>query len=164
MNPWQLVVALLLGLLVACSAPHDPATRGGADTPTSPTITQTPQDSAVKSVLPVEADEISESKASATSELALGTDKQTKVGEVDYSCRTDADCTIKDVGNCCGYYPACVNVDSPTFPEQVLAACAASDMAGVCGFPSLSGCRCVEGHCEGIKGLGPGLGSSRDTR
>lgn len=164
MSLWPPVATLLLALLVACSAPHDPATRGGADTPAPPAITQAPQDSAVKSAQPVEADEISESEISETDEFALGTPKQTKVGEVDYSCRTDADCTIKDVGNCCGYYPACVNVDSPTFPEQVLAACAASDMAGVCGFPSLSGCRCVEGRCEGIKGLGPGLGSPQDTR
>ena len=74
-------------------------------------------------------------------------------GEVDYSCQTDADCTIKNVGNCCGYYPACVNVDSPTFPEQVMADCAATGRSGVCGFPSISGCQCVEGRCEGIRGM-----------
>ena len=71
-------------------------------------------------------------------------------GTVDYSCTTDADCAIKDVGNCCGYYPACVNVDSPTFPEQVKAECAKNDMMSVCGFRDLSGCQCVEGRCEGI--------------
>ena len=64
------------------------------------------------------------------------------------SCKTDSDCVVKDVGNCCGYYPACVNVDSPTFPEQVKAACAESGTAGICGFPSISGCQCVEGRCE----------------
>ena len=74
-------------------------------------------------------------------------------GAVDYSCNTDADCTIKDIGNCCGYYPACVNVDSPTFPEQVKADCAASGRVGVCGFPSISGCQCVDGRCEGIQGM-----------
>lgn len=35
---------------------------------------------------------------------------------IDRSCRSDADCTVKNVGNCCGAYPACVNVTSPTDP------------------------------------------------
>lgn len=74
---------------------------------------------------------------------------------VDYSCRTDADCTIKNVGNCCGYYPACVNVDSPTFPEQVQAECAASGLSSICGFPSLTGCQCVDNRCEGVTGITP---------
>jgi hypothetical protein len=69
-------------------------------------------------------------------------------GEVDYSCTTDADCAVKDVGNCCGYYPACVNKDSPTFPEQVKAECAKNDMQSVCGFRDIQGCACVEGRCE----------------
>jgi hypothetical protein len=68
--------------------------------------------------------------------------------EVDYSCHTDADCAIKDVGNCCGRYPACVNKDSPTFPERVREACAKNHEAGVCGFPDIRGCTCVEGRCS----------------
>ena len=71
-----------------------------------------------------------------------------KPGEVDYSCTTDADCAVKDVGNCCGYYPACVNTNSPTFPEQVKAECAKNDMQSVCGFRDIQGCACVEGRCE----------------
>lgn len=73
-------------------------------------------------------------------------------GEVDYRCQTDADCEIKDVGNCCGYYPSCVNADSATFPEQVKAACEAEGRMSVCGFPELKGCRCVDNRCEGIRG------------
>ena len=38
---------------------------------------------------------------------------------VDSSCKVDADCTVKNVGNCCGYYPACVNVSSATDPGVV---------------------------------------------
>lgn len=77
-------------------------------------------------------------------------------GEVDVSCRTDADCVVKNVGNCCGYYPACVNVDSPTFPEQVMAECAKNDMMAVCGFADIQGCQCVEGRCSAIDaGAGP---------
>ena len=66
---------------------------------------------------------------------------------VDHSCRTDADCAVKDVGNCCGYYPACVNKDSPTFPERVKAQCEASGVSSICGFPEITACTCVEGRC-----------------
>jgi hypothetical protein len=68
---------------------------------------------------------------------------------VDFTCAVDADCEIKNVGNCCGYYPACVHRDSPTFPEHVQAQCEAEGLASVCGFPDLTGCTCVEGRCQG---------------
>ena len=74
--------------------------------------------------------------------------------EIDYSCRVAADCAIKDVGNCCGRYPACVNRDSPTFPERVKEECQRKGMAGVCGFPVIHGCACIEGRCEGADGGG----------
>ncbi len=70
------------------------------------------------------------------------------VDEVDRSCRVDADCEVKNIGNCCGYYPACVNRNSPTFPERVRARCEAEGMMSVCGFREISDCRCVEGRCE----------------
>jgi hypothetical protein len=68
-------------------------------------------------------------------------------GQVDYTCRTDADCAVKDVGNCCGRYPACVNRESPTFPDRVKAECAKKGEMGICGFPEIKGCACVEGRC-----------------
>jgi hypothetical protein len=68
---------------------------------------------------------------------------------IDTSCGRDADCTIRNVGNCCGEYPACVNVDSPTDPAAVQAQCAQSGTMSVCGFPSISACRCVAGECKG---------------
>jgi hypothetical protein len=68
-------------------------------------------------------------------------------GVVDYTCRVDADCTVKDVGNCCGYYPACVNKDSPTFPDQVRADCAARGESSICGFAEIRACRCDSGRC-----------------
>lgn len=70
-----------------------------------------------------------------------------KSGEVDRSCKADADCAVKDVGNCCGYYPACVNRDSPTFPAQVKAQCEAEGRMSICGFKEIAGCTCVEGRC-----------------
>lgn len=66
---------------------------------------------------------------------------------LDKSCKTDADCAVKDVGNCCGYYPACLNKDSPTDPAGVRAQCQSQGMAGVCGFPSISACQCNNGQC-----------------
>jgi hypothetical protein len=72
----------------------------------------------------------------------------TVVPEVDTRCRVDADCAVKNVGNCCGYYPACVNRDSPTFPELVARQCAEQGLAGICGYPEIRGCACVEGRCE----------------
>lgn len=73
-------------------------------------------------------------------------------GDPSLSCRTDADCAIKDVGSCCGYNPRCVNKDSQTFPEQVQAKCAKDGRVGICGFPSISGCECVAGKCAGVPG------------
>lgn len=69
---------------------------------------------------------------------------------IDRSCGTDADCTVKDVGNCCGAAPACVNVDSPTDPKAVQAACAKKGMASICGFKPIDHCQCVEHECRGV--------------
>jgi hypothetical protein len=71
---------------------------------------------------------------------------------VDYSCKANADCTVKNVGNCCGYYPACVNVNSPTDPKGVQAECAKKGMVSVCGFPEISACTCNRGRCEAASG------------
>ena len=67
---------------------------------------------------------------------------------VDYACGSNADCAVKDVGNCCGSMPACVNKNSPTDPQGVRAQCAASGMAGICGFAEVTACQCVSGRCE----------------
>lgn len=67
---------------------------------------------------------------------------------IDTACARDADCVVKDVGNCCGYYPACVNVNSPTDPAAVQAQCAREGTMSICGFPSISGCQCVAGQCQ----------------
>lgn len=69
---------------------------------------------------------------------------------VDRSCKTNADCVVKDVGNCCGRMPACVNVDSPTDPEGVQAECKRKGTMSVCGFPALEGCTCKQGQCIGL--------------
>lgn len=77
--------------------------------------------------------------------------------EIDRSCKIDADCEVKNVGNCCGYYPQCVNVNSPTDPEQVKADCAREGRSSICGFPSIDHCQCVEGQCAAKTGPTSGL-------
>ena len=83
-----------------------------------------------------------------TSTLTAVADPAKSEAAVDFSCRSDAQCTVKDVGSCCGYRPACVNVDSPTFPDQVQADCAAEGRSGICGFADISACQCVDQRCE----------------
>jgi hypothetical protein len=78
-------------------------------------------------------------------------------GEVDYSCEVDTDCAVRNIGNCCGYYPACVNRDSPTFPDRVMERCQAQGIMSICGFPEIAGCTCVEGRCRNVTGPGSGL-------
>ena len=73
---------------------------------------------------------------------------------VDYSCRSNSDCAVKDVGNCCGTMPACVNKDSPTDPQAVRAQCAANGQMGICGFQEISSCQCVSGRCESAQSGG----------
>lgn len=70
----------------------------------------------------------------------------------DRRCRTDADCAVKDVGNCCGTMPACVNANARVDPAAVKAQCARDDMASVCGFVEVRGCSCVEGLCQASDG------------
>jgi len=129
-----LMLALLAGL-AGCAAP-----KGNAPATSAPAPAAAAQNA----------------PAPAPSDLAAAiTEPQPakpRLEAVDASCKTDADCTVKNVGNCCGAYPQCVNVDSPTFPEQVKAACAAKGQMGVCGAPSISGCHCVSGTCAAQPG------------
>ena len=114
-------LSLLLCLLLAVTACSSPAA-------TAPVTSQTP--------VPVPASEQSPPAKPAATHVV-----------VDSSCKVDADCTVKNVGNCCGYYPACVNVNSPTDPAGVQASCQAKGMMSVCGFAEIQGCSCVNGQC-----------------
>ena len=69
---------------------------------------------------------------------------------LDYACRTASDCAVKNVGNCCGQEPRCVNVNSPTDPAAVQAQCAKEGRASICGFQPIQGCECRAGRCEGV--------------
>ncbi|MBP7252697.1 MAG: hypothetical protein KBA75_04345 [Alphaproteobacteria bacterium] len=64
------------------------------------------------------------------------------------SCQTDADCVVKDVHNCCGYYPSCVNKTAKTDTARVQKLCAMSALTSICGFPEISNCACSNGACH----------------
>jgi hypothetical protein len=95
---------------------------------------------------PVEAAATDTGKAAATDSAPEA------IPEPDRSCQVDADCAVKDVGNCCGYFPACVNTQAQTFPERVKAACSAQGLSSICGFEDISACACIEGRCAAAAG------------
>ncbi len=68
--------------------------------------------------------------------------------EIDYSCQTDSDCIIKDIRNCCGYYPQCVNSNARTDPNLVSDLCKKEGAASICGFEEIQSCKCSGKRCE----------------
>lgn len=70
---------------------------------------------------------------------------------LDDGCRVDSDCAVKNVGNCCGYFPACVNREAQPDPDAVRERCAGTGMASVCGFREISACSCVQNRCEAVR-------------
>ena len=127
--PAALIAALLL-TLAACAAP-------APTNPENATTQPAPASSPATPPTPALPEPASQPEPAASGAVAINR-----------SCKTDADCTVKNVGNCCGYYPACVNVDSPTDPKGVQAECAKKGMMSVCGFPDISSCSCKQGQCE----------------
>lgn len=139
--------------LAACTAPA-PAPDGGAApaaTPSAVTAPANPGTGADDGGVPPR-------RGQATTDPAAGgavappppREVHTPAAAVrlDYSCRVDADCAVKNVGNCCGAMPACVNKDSPTDPAAVQAECARNGVSSVCGFAEIASCSCVASRCE----------------
>lgn len=139
---------LVAGMMAACAAPvgtpkGDEASRPSASTPAQGGARTAPPAPAVPATPP----------ATPAPDAAPGTGTgPASPIKVDTSCRTHADCAVKNVGNCCGYAPACVNVNSPTDPQGVQAECARSGRMSVCGFRDISACQCVKGQCEPADG------------
>ncbi len=70
---------------------------------------------------------------------------------LDASCAVDSDCEVKDVGNCCGRMPACVNRAAKPFDAAAMQReCERTGTSSICGFQELSGCLCQAGRCVGV--------------
>jgi hypothetical protein len=67
------------------------------------------------------------------------------------ACTSDAQCVVKNIGNCCGYFPACVHRDQPVDPLAVQRRCAELGMQSICGFAEIAGCACVDSVCKPIE-------------
>ncbi|HMB56816.1 MAG TPA: hypothetical protein VKM35_06365 [Arenimonas sp.] len=149
--------ALLL-ILAACAASQGNGTAPSAAAPplaSTPTTTASSASASTSAPTPAPATTVMTTTPATDIAAAITTPaKKFQIAAIDQHCKTDADCAIKDVGSCCGYRPACVNIDSKTHPEQVKAQCAKSGQMGICGFPSISGCQCVSGQCAVRNGTG----------
>lgn len=66
---------------------------------------------------------------------------------INYSCGVNADCVVKDVGNCCGYFPQCVNVNAEVSRDVVRKACKEGQLVSSCGFAEVRSCACVQTKC-----------------
>jgi hypothetical protein len=133
----------------------DPGASSGT-VPGEPVEPQ-PQPVDADPVYPSETSDPVEPQSQAASPARRPPEELLTQNEVYYGCNTPADCEVKNVGNCCGYYPACVNKDSPTFPDKVKAACAAEGSSSICGFQEIGGCDCIEGRCTAQPGPGGDL-------
>lgn len=135
--------ALLLALaLAACAAPS-PQAQAGADGVTD-SGTAAGSESETRPPPP----------APPAPAAAYKSDAEVRAGmpaAPDRSCRSDSDCAVKDVGNCCGYFPMCVNKNAQTDPAAVRAACEREGIASICGFEEVKGCRCVDNRCENLR-------------
>ena|SRR3989338_8450541 len=69
-----------------------------------------------------------------------------------YSCNADNDCEVKDVHNCCGYYPRCVNKNYVPDIEAVKMECKEKGIVSVCGWADIEQCKCISNECKGMQG------------
>ena len=67
---------------------------------------------------------------------------------IDYSCNSDSDCVIKDVGLCCGQYNRCMNSDAVTDLDFVSASCSNGDGINFGCQIQTNGCLCVNHVCN----------------
>ncbi len=67
---------------------------------------------------------------------------------INYSCTQDQDCVNKDIRNCCGYFPKCVNKNFEPNHELVSSLCQSEKTFSVCGFEEISSCVCSNNKCE----------------
>lgn len=144
------VILLLCGLVAACAGggPAADAAEGAAEP--SPVETSAPATPAppVPGAAPPAPPPTFDSSLAAHEGLR-------------FDCSSDNECAVKNVGNCCGHYDACVRADSPTDPEAVLRECADLEIAGICGYPVIERCVCSAGRCQAAPSMGGPPGADR---
>jgi hypothetical protein len=86
--------------------------------------------------------------SSAAADASLANDAGS--GASPYACKANLDCVITNVGNCCGYYPRCANVNATFAPP----ACTGGQ-TGVCGFPTIDSCECRQNSCVSLQAGSP---------
>jgi hypothetical protein len=134
-----LTALLLIGCTAPTPAPDAPSASPASAAPVAATPPGEPPVAAPRPAAPP-------SVETAPVEAATAVD----ASNPSRSCKVDSDCAVKNVGNCCGAFPSCVNKDAKTDPAAVQAQCAKAGIASVCGFQDVSGCRCVKSQCENI--------------
>ena len=133
-----LLVALALG---GCAAPHSTGqVAANADSGTTSAPAATPAPAPPVTTAP-------NSRLKVRTGGPLPPQVLPEPVKLDYHCTSDADCAVKDIGNCCGTYPACVNKDSPTDPAAVQAECAKLGRMSACGVRPIDACSCRQGQC-----------------
>ena len=130
-----LLGCLLLSLLAACTAQTSSPTPAPASEAAAPAATA-PEPAAPAPQFPTPGQH-----SDALEPVAIA---------MDLSCASDDDCVVKNVGNCCGQFNACVNRGSPADPSAVMAQCAKEGKMSICGAPVIAGCACVQGQCRGV--------------
>ncbi len=135
------LIALLFSFSVACSSATQDQSQSASLESDEDSTSYSPAEK-------VQAEQVDEQTASSNDE----DNKAEADGELtdiaDYSCQSDSDCAVKDVGSCCGMYLSCVNANSPTDPGKVQAECKKKGLMSTCGFREISSCQCVQGRCE----------------
>ena len=126
------LTACALATLAACTAPPSSSASAGAASPGAP---QAATPAAPEKPRPQTGGPLPAERMAA---------------KIDRSCRADADCAVKDVRNCCGAMPACVNVDAKIDPARVQEDCKRGGGFAVCGFPAIEGCKCAGGQCVAL--------------
>lgn len=116
------------------AAPNDPTVPAQADGSRTDAPATSPADPAPPMSDPLPAERVPDGSAAPAA--------------LDRSCRTSADCVVKNVGSCCGAMPSCVNANAKPDPAAVQAQCARNGMSSICGFKEVTGCSCVVGTCQ----------------
>lgn len=68
--------------------------------------------------------------------------------KLDLSCQLDSDCSVKNIGNCCGNYPKCVNKNFTPDLDSIKDLCEKEKSFSICGFDEIKSCKCINNKCD----------------